>query len=113
MDKEKVIQELQERTEEIKEKAGELHKAIEETISQKKQMHYTELGGQGETQDVQVKDGYGLVLGGGGGRGSYEIGVWKALEEYRDVIDIKAVSGRMRHCTLAAIWIRLHRCGTT
>lgn len=36
MDKEKVIQELQERTEEIKEKAGELHKAIEETISQKK-----------------------------------------------------------------------------
>ena len=46
MDKEKVIQELQERTEEIKEKAGELHKAIEETISQKKQMHYTELGGQ-------------------------------------------------------------------
>ena len=33
MDKEKVIQELQERTEEIKEKAGELHKAIEETIS--------------------------------------------------------------------------------
>lgn len=46
MDKEKVIQELQERTEEIKEKAGELHKAIEETISQKKQIHYTELGGQ-------------------------------------------------------------------
>ena len=29
MDKEKVIQELQERTEEIKEKAGELHKAID------------------------------------------------------------------------------------
>ena len=84
MDKEKVIQELQERTEEIKEKAGELHKAIEETISQKKQMHYTELGGQDGQPDVPVKEGYGLVLGGGGGRGSYEIGVWKALEEYRD-----------------------------
>ena len=53
MDKEKVIQELQERTEEIKEKAGELHKAIEETISQKKQIHYTELGGQ----DGQPDDG--------------------------------------------------------
>lgn len=107
MDKEKVIQELQERTEEIKEKAGELHKAIEETISQKKQMHYTELGGQGETQDVQVKDGYGLVLGGGGGRGSYEIGVWKALEEYRDVIDIKAVSGS----SVGALNAALYACG--
>ena len=74
MDKEKVIQELQERTEEIKEKAGELHKAIEETISQKKQMHYSELGGQGENLDVQVKDGYGLVLGGGGGRGLFGAG---------------------------------------
>lgn len=58
MDKEKVIQELQERTEEIKEKAGELHKAIEETISQKKQMHYTELGGQDGQPDVPVKEGY-------------------------------------------------------
>lgn len=67
MDKEKVIQELQERTEEIKEKAGELHKAIEETISQKKQIHYTELGGQDGQPDVPVKEGYGLVLGGGGG----------------------------------------------
>ena len=62
MDKEKVIQELQERTEEIKEKAGELHKAIEETISQKKQMHYTELGGQDGQPDVPVKEGYGLVV---------------------------------------------------
>lgn len=26
-------------------------------------------------------DGYGLVLGGGGARGSYEVGVWKALRE--------------------------------
>lgn len=107
MDKEKVIQELQERTEEIKEKAGELHKAIEETISQKKQMHYSELGGQGETLEVQVKDGYGLVLGGGGGRGSYEIGVWKALEEYRDVIDIKAVSGS----SVGALNAALYACG--
>lgn len=34
---------------------------------------------------------YGLVLGGGGTRGSYEIGVWKALMELN--IKIKAVAG--------------------
>lgn len=107
MDKEKVIQELQERTEEIKEKAGELHKAIEETISQKRQLHYTELGGQTGQPDASVKDGYGLVLGGGGGRGSYEIGVWKALEEYRDVLDIKAVSGS----SVGALNAALYACG--
>ena len=111
MDKEKVMQELQERTEEIMGKAEELHKAIEETISQRRQqlqdMHYTELGGQNEHPDVPVKDGYGLVLGGGGGRGSYEIGVWKALEEYRDVIDIKAVSGS----SVGALNAALYACG--
>ena len=25
----------------------------------------------------------GLVLGGGGGKGAYQIGVWKALREYK------------------------------
>ena len=56
MDKEKVMQELQEKTEEIMGKAEELHKAIEETISQKRQqlqdMHYTELGGHDGQPDV-------------------------------------------------------------
>lgn len=111
MDKEKVMQELQEKTEEIMGKAEELHKAIEETISQKRQqlqdMHYTELGGHDGKPDVPVKEGYGLVLGGGGGRGSYEIGVWKALEEYRDVIDIKAVSGS----SVGALNAALYACG--
>ena len=111
MDKEKMIQEIQVKTEEIKGKAEELQKAIEETISQKMQMrqeqHYTELGGQKETPDVEIKDGYGLVLGGGGGRGSYEIGVWKALEEYRDVLDIKAVSGS----SVGALNAALYACG--
>ena len=111
MDKEKVMQELQEKTEEIMGKAEELHKAIEETISQKRQqlqdMHYTELGGHDGHPDVPVKEGYGLVLGGGGGRGSYEIGVWKALEEYRDVIDIKAVSGS----SVGALNAALYACG--
>ena len=102
MDKEKMLEEIQEKTEEIKGRAEELHKVLEETIAQKKQQYqetrYTELG-TGASQDnvdADIKDGYGLVLGGGGGRGSYEIGVWKALEEYRDVIDIKAVSGEDR-----------------
>ncbi len=111
MDKEKVMQELQEKTEEIMGKAEELHKAIEETISQKRQqlqdIHYTELGGQNGQPDAPVKEGYGLVLGGGGGRGSYEIGVWKALEEYRDVIDIKAVSGS----SVGALNAALYACG--
>ncbi|EYE89156.1 patatin [Fervidicella metallireducens AeB] len=36
-------------------------------------------------------NGYGLVLGGGGAKGGYEIGVWKALKELD--IPIKAVAG--------------------
>lgn len=34
---------------------------------------------------------YGLVLGGGGAKGSYEIGVWKALKELE--IPLIAVTG--------------------
>lgn len=35
----------------------------------------------------------GLVLGGGGGRGAYQIGVWQALEELKIAKHIKVVSG--------------------
>jgi NTE family protein len=35
----------------------------------------------------------GLVFSGGGGKGAYEIGVWKALEEYGIAKQITAVSG--------------------
>lgn len=35
MDKEKMLEEIQEKTEEIKGRAEELHKVIEETIAQK------------------------------------------------------------------------------
>jgi NTE family protein len=38
-----------------------------------------------------MKDGYGLVLEGGGGKGSYEIGVYKALLELE--IPIIAITG--------------------
>lgn len=35
----------------------------------------------------------GLVLGGGGGRGAYQIGVWQALEELEIAKHIKVISG--------------------
>ena len=37
------------------------------------------------------KDEYGLVLGGGGMKGTYQIGVWKALEELK--LNITAITG--------------------
>ena len=62
MDKGKMLEEIQEKTEEIKGRAEELHKVIEETIAQKKQQHqearYIELGA-GDSQDkktVIIKD---------------------------------------------------------
>ena len=36
---------------------------------------------------------YGLVLSGGGGKGAYQIGVWKALREKQMDTWIKAVAG--------------------
>lgn len=38
-------------------------------------------------------DGYALALCGGGGKGAYQIGVWKALDELGIFNKIKAVSG--------------------
>ncbi|HBF76871.1 MAG TPA: patatin [Clostridiaceae bacterium] len=40
---------------------------------------------------VLIMKNYGLVLGGGGAKGGYEIGVWKALRELN--VDLKAVVG--------------------
>ncbi len=36
---------------------------------------------------------YGLVLAGGGGKGAYEVGVWKALEEYGIARKVTVISG--------------------
>ncbi|WP_191014038.1 patatin-like phospholipase family protein [Treponema zioleckii] len=36
---------------------------------------------------------YGMVLAGGGGKGAYEVGVWKALEEYGLSKKITVISG--------------------
>lgn len=38
-----------------------------------------------------MKKEYGLVLAGGGTKGAYEVGVWKALKELK--INVKAISG--------------------
>ena len=42
---------------------------------------------------VQKSPKYGLVLSGGGGKGAYEVGVWKAFLEYGIAQKIRAVSG--------------------
>lgn len=41
---------------------------------------------------MDIKKDWGLVLAGGGGKGAYEIGAWKALMESED-LNITAVSG--------------------
>ena len=38
-------------------------------------------------------EGFGLVLSGGGAKGAYEVGVWKALEDYGITDDITVISG--------------------
>ena len=38
-------------------------------------------------------EGFGLVLSGGGAKGAYEVGVWKALGEYGITDDITVISG--------------------
>lgn len=40
-----------------------------------------------------MKEPIGLVLSGGGGKGAYQIGVWKYLEENKEKWNIEAVSG--------------------
>ena len=40
-----------------------------------------------------MKRKVGLVLGGGGGKGSYQVGVYKALKENKLVKEIKGISG--------------------
>lgn len=42
---------------------------------------------------MDTTNDYGLVFSGGGGKGAYEIGVWKALNELKFTSKIRAVSG--------------------
>ena len=48
-------------------------------------------GNENYTNDTVPK--YGLVLSGGGGKGAYEVGVWKAFYEYGLAQKIRALSG--------------------
>jgi len=50
--------------------------------------------------------GLGLVLAGGGGKGAYQIGVWKALAEYEVVQNISAVSGTSVGALNAALFLQ-------
>lgn len=43
--------------------------------------------------DESVKNGVGLILAGGGGKGAYQVGVLKALKENGLLDDVKAISG--------------------
>lgn len=47
----------------------------------------------GQRDEAIESDGYALALCGGGGKGAYQIGVWKALDEFGFFRKIKAVSG--------------------
>ena len=38
-------------------------------------------------------ENFGLVLSGGGAKGAYEVGVWKALDDYGITDEIKVISG--------------------
>ncbi len=51
-------------------------------------------------------DNLGLVLSGGGGKGAYEIGVWKALHEQGIDQKIKAVSGASIGALNAALFLQ-------
>ena len=50
-------------------------------------------------------ESYGLVFCGGGGRGAYQIGVWKALDQLGKTKHIKAVSGTSAGALNAALFV--------
>lgn len=52
-------------------------------------------------------DNFGLVFSGGGGRGAYQIGVWKALDELGLARQAKAVSGTSVGALNAAMFVSI------
>ncbi len=46
-----------------------------------------------EINEVNVMDNIALALCGGGGKGAFQIGAWKALEEYGIMQNVKAIAG--------------------
>lgn len=55
---------------------------------------------------VKLLHGLGLVLAGGGGKGAYHIGIWKALQEFGAVTNITAVSGTSVGALNAALFVQ-------
>lgn len=55
------------------------------------------------------RKGVGLVLSGGGGKGAYEIGVWRALDEYGVSPNINAVTGTSVGALNAALFVQRDR----
>lgn len=47
----------------------------------------------GRTQSGDMADSYALCLGGGGGKGAYQLGVYRALAEYGLMDKVTAISG--------------------
>lgn len=65
--------------------------SMEEEI---KQRQYKDIGLCNEEEKNRRKDyEFGLCLGGGGGKGAYQIGVFKALDEFGLIPRIKCISG--------------------
>lgn len=52
-------------------------------------------------------DNFGLVFSGGGGRGAYQIGVWKALDKLGLASQVKAVSGTSVGALNAAMFVSI------
>lgn len=65
---------------------------------------------RGLTKNIYLRGmfvkGLGLVLAGGGGKGAYQIGVWKALEEYGVSRNVSAVSGTSVGALNAALFVQ-------
>ena len=50
-------------------------------------------------------ESFGLVLSGGGAKGAYEVGVWKALDDYGITDEIKVISGSSVGALNAALFV--------
>ena len=50
-------------------------------------------------------ENFGLVLSGGGAKGAYEVGVWKALDDYGITDEIKVISGSSVGALNAALFV--------
>jgi NTE family protein len=48
---------------------------------------------ENDTKDILMNREYGLCLGGGGGKGAYQVGVYKALADYGLINNITSISG--------------------